>query len=102
MKAVFIDAIVSCVDFLQGDFCLPVFLQTFTGAISSITFSTFELKESRRRSTESAEMLGVKDIAFINSALVFSLMHLFLTETDLDSVVTEINISKKIQIVLHP
>ncbi len=42
-------------------------------------------------------MLGVKDIAFINSTLVFSLMHLFLTETDLDSVVTEINISKKIQ-----
>ncbi len=42
-------------------------------------------------------MLGVKDIAFINSALVFSLMHLFLTETDLDSVETEINISKKIQ-----
>ncbi len=42
-------------------------------------------------------MLGVKDIAFINSALVFSLIHLFLTETDLDSVVTEINISKKIQ-----
>ncbi len=46
---------------------------------------------------KSAEMLGVKDIAFINSTLVFSLMHLFLTETDLDSVVTEINISKKIQ-----
>ncbi len=45
----------------------------------------------------SAEMLGVKDIAFINSALVLSLMHLFLTETDLDSVVTEINISKEIQ-----
>ncbi len=38
-------------------------------------------------------MLGVKDIAFINSTLVFSLMHLFLTETDLDSVVTEVNIS---------
>ncbi len=52
--------------------------------------------ESRmRRSIESTEMRGVKDIAFINSALVFSLMHLFLT--DLDSVVTEINISKKIQ-----
>ncbi len=32
-------------------------------------------------------MLRVKDIAFINSALVFSLIHLFLTETDLDSVV---------------
>ncbi len=32
-------------------------------------------------------MLGVKDIAFINSTLVFSLMHLFLIETDLDSVV---------------
>ncbi len=43
----------------------------------------------------SAEMLGVKDIAFINSTLVLSLMHLFLTETDLDSVVTEINISKE-------
>ncbi len=43
----------------------------------------------------SAEILGVKDIAFINNTLVFSLMHLFLTETDLDSVVTEINISKK-------
>ncbi len=41
-------------------------------------------------------MLGVKDIAFINSALVFSLMHFFLAEIDLDSVVTEINISKKI------
>ncbi len=66
--------------------------------ISSITFSTFKLNESRRRSTESAERLGVKDISFINSALVnFSLMHLYLTETDLDSVVTEINISKKIQ-----
>ncbi len=70
---------------------------SFTGAISSITFLTFELMESRRRSTESAEMLGIEDIAFINSTLVFSLMHLFLTETDLDSVVTEINISKKIQ-----
>ncbi len=45
----------------------------------------------------SAEMLGVKDIAFVNCTLVFSLMHLFLTETDLDSVVKEINISKKIQ-----
>ncbi len=42
-------------------------------------------------------MRGVKDIAFINSAQVFSIMHLFLTEKDLDSVVTEINISKKIQ-----
>ncbi len=41
-------------------------------------------------------MLGVKDMAFIHSALVFSLMHFFLTETDLDSVVAEINISKKI------
>ncbi len=40
-------------------------------------------------------MLGVEDIASINSTLVFSLMHLFLTETDLDSVVTEISISKK-------
>ncbi len=116
MKAVFIDVIVNfkfqvsatstelfcivfsySVDFLQGDFCLPVFLLTITGAISSISFLIFELKESRRRSTESAEMLGVKDIAFINSILVFSLMHLFLTETDLDSVVAEINISKKIQ-----
>ncbi len=120
MKAVFIDAIVNfkfrlpphplsffmhclfilwtAVDFLKGDFCLPVFLLTFSGAISSITFLTFELKESRRRSTESAEMLGVKDIASINSTLVFSLMHLFLTETDLDSVVVaEIIISKKIQ-----
>ncbi len=45
----------------------------------------------------SEEMFGVKDIAFINSTLMFSLMHLFLIETDLDSVVTEINISKKIQ-----
>ncbi len=42
-------------------------------------------------------MLGVKDIAFINSTLVFSLMHLFLTETDLDSVVAEISISYRIQ-----
>ncbi len=42
-------------------------------------------------------MCGVKDIAFINSTLVFSLMHLFLTETDLDSVVAEINISKNIK-----
>ncbi len=104
MKAVFIDAIVySSFVFrhirsvLQTDFCLPFFLLTFIGAISSITFLTFELNESRRRSTESAEMLGVKDIAFINSTLVFSLMHLFLIETDLDSVVTEISISKKIQ-----
>ncbi len=87
----------TAVDFHQHHFCLAFFLQTFTGEISSITFSTFELNESRRRSIESAEILGVKDIAFINSALVFSLMHLFLTETDLDSVVTEINISKKIQ-----
>ncbi len=82
----------TAVDFLQGAFCLPVFLLTFMGAI----LFTFELNKSRRRSTESAEMLGVKDIAFINSALVFSLMHFFLTETDLQSVVTEINISKKI------
>ncbi len=37
-----------------------------------------ELNESSRRSTESAEILGVKDIASINNALVFSLMHLFL------------------------
>ncbi len=65
--------------------------------VNVITFLTFELNESRRRSTESAEMRGVKDTAFINSTLVFSLMHLFLTETDLDSVVAEINISKKIK-----
>ncbi len=39
------------VDFLQHDFCLPFFLQNFTGEISSITFSNFELNESRRRST---------------------------------------------------
>ncbi len=69
--------------------------------MSSITFSTCELNESRRRSTKSKEMLGVKGIAFIKSALVFSLMHLFLTETDLDSVVTEINISKKTQMWSH-
>ncbi len=84
------------IDFLQGAFCLLVFLLSFTGAISSITFLTFELKESRR-STESAEMLGAKDIAFVNSTLVFSLMHLFLKETIVDSVVAEINISNKIQ-----
>ncbi len=65
---------------------------------------TFELNKSRR-STESAEMLGVKDIAFINSALVFSLMHFFLTDRsrfsgDRDQYIkenTEVN-----QIVLHP
>ncbi len=34
-------------------------------------------------------MLGVKDISSINSTLVFSLMHLFLKETDLDSVVRD-------------
>ncbi len=87
----------TAVDFLQHDLCLPFFLQTFTGAMSSITFLNFELNESRRRSTESAEMLWVKDIAFINTAVVFSSMYLFLTETDLDSVVIEINIPKKIQ-----
>ncbi len=84
------------IDFLQGAFCLLVFLLSFTGAISSITFLTFELKESKR-STESAEMLGAKDIPFVNSTLVFALMHLFLTETIVDSVVAEINISNKIQ-----
>ncbi len=63
-------------------------------SMSSITFLAFELNESRS-STESSEMLGVKDKAFIKSALVFLLMHLFLTETDLDSVVREINVSKK-------
>ncbi len=117
MKAVFIAAIVNfefrlplhplslsalsfhtlnCCWFFQHDLCLPFFLRTFTGAMPSITFLNFELNESRRRSTESAEMLGVKDIAFINSAVLFSSMYLFLTETDLDSVVIEINISKKI------
>ncbi len=44
-----------------------------------------------------AEILCVKDIAFINSTIVCSLMHLYMTETDLDSVVTEINILNKIQ-----
>ncbi len=100
MKDVYIDAMVSfefclpatsaqlfcvvffilwtAVDLLQDYFCLPVLFLTFIRAISSIIFSTFELNESRRRSTESAEILGVKDIAFINNALVFSLMHLFL------------------------
>ncbi len=83
MKAVFIDAVVNfkfclppyplsfsalifilctAVDFLQGTFCLPVFLLTFTEAMSSITFLTFELKESRRRSIESA--VGLHDISF--------------------------------------
>ncbi len=118
MKAGFIDAIVNfefhlpphplsfsalsfhtlnCCWFSPWWFFLPFFSQTLTGAQSSTTFLTFELKESRRRSTESAEMLGVEDIASIISTLVFPLMHLFLTVTDLDSVVTEINISKKIQ-----
>ena len=75
----------TAVEFLQGAFCLPLFFLTLTGAISSITPLTFELKESRRKSTESADMLGVKDIAFINSTLVFSFKHLFLTDTDLAS-----------------
>ena len=76
---------------------LPFFFLTFTGAMSSMTFLTFELKESRRKSTESADMLGVRDIAFINSTLVFSFKHLFLIETDLVSMAGEIDISKKIQ-----
>lgn len=42
-------------------------------------------------------MHGVKDIVYINVTLVFSLMHLFLTDTDIDSVVADINISQKIQ-----
>jgi len=57
---------------------------TFTGAISSITLCTFELKNSRRESTES-DMLGFEDIDFINSTLVFSFKHLFWTDTDLAS-----------------
>ncbi len=48
---------------------------------------------------QSAEMLGVKDIAFINSTLVFSLMHLFLTETDLDSVVTDQYIKENTEVI---
>ncbi len=44
-------------------------------------------------------MLGVKDIAFINSTLVFSLMHLFLTETDLDSVVTDQYIKENTEVI---
>jgi len=42
-------------------------------------------------------MHGVKDIVYINITLVFSLMWLFLTDTDLDSVIAEISISQKIQ-----
>jgi len=42
-------------------------------------------KNSRRKSTDSAYMLGIEDIAFINRTLVFSIEHLFLTETDLAS-----------------
>ncbi len=52
--------------------------------------------ESRRKSTKSADMLGADDIAFKNSTLVFSLMHLFLTETDLDSVVGEISVQNTV------
>ena len=64
----------TAVEFLQGAFCLPLFFLTFTGAISSITPLTFELKESRRKSTESADMLGVKDTSIytiINCIIVF-------------------------------
>jgi len=42
-------------------------------------------------------MLIVKDIALMNSTVVFSFKHLFLTETDLASMTGEFNISKKIQ-----
>ncbi len=45
-------------------------------------------------------MLGVEEIASINSILVFSLMHLFLTETDLDSVVAEIIIQHIIPVAV--
>jgi len=38
---------------------------------------TFDLKESMRKSKESEDILGVKDIAFINSTIVFSFKHLF-------------------------
>ncbi len=88
----------NCCWFSPGWFLSPSLLaDLFIRAISSITFLTFELNESWRRSTESAEILCVKDIAFINSTIVCSLMHLYMTETDLDSVVTEINILNKIQ-----
>ncbi len=118
MKAVFIDAIVNfdfhlpphplslsalsfhilnCCWFSPTGFLSAILLAEFHGGNIINNILNFWVNESRRRSTESAEMLGFKDIAFINSALVFSLMHLFLTETDLDSVFTEINISKKIQ-----
>jgi len=50
-----------------------------------------------RKSKESADMLGFKDIAFINGTLVFSFKHLFLTDTDPASMAGQINISKKIK-----
>jgi len=56
----------------------------------------FELKESRRKSTESADMLGFRDIAFMNSTPEFSFKHPFLTDTDLASMAGENNILKKI------
>ncbi len=85
---------VVAVVFLQGAFYLPVFFLTFTVAISSVTLTS---EESRRRLTESVDMHGVKDIVYINITLVFSLMHHFLTDTDIESVVADINISQKIQ-----
>jgi len=42
-------------------FVYHIFL-TFTGATSLITLLTFELKESRRKSTESADILNVKGV----------------------------------------
>jgi len=49
-------------------------------------------------------MLGFKDIAFINSTLVFSFKHIFLTDTDLASMAGEINTRKyrNDQKMLHP
>ncbi len=88
----------NCCWFSPGWFLsLSLLADLLIRSISSITFLTFELNESWRISTESAEILCVKDIAFINSTIVCSLMHLYMTETDLDSVVTEINILNKIQ-----
>jgi len=54
--------------------------------------------------SESAGMLGFKDIAFINSTLVFSFKHIFLTDTDLASMAGEINTRKyrNDQKMLHP
>ena len=81
--------------FLQGAFCLPEIILTLAGAMTSITFTILELKVSTRSSVEHGE--GGSNMAFLKSAVEYSLIYRFLIVFDSICMSGIKNISKKTQ-----